>query len=62
MRHASWSNMVMPHMFFSVSGGGMKVRPETGWVGAVKSSGIAPVGAGTSSIGMIGSPERRSSA
>ena len=61
MRQASWSNMVTPHMFFSVSGGGEKVRSESGWVGAEKSSGIAPVGAGTSLTGMIGSPVRRSS-
>jgi len=47
-------------MSLSRKGGGLKVRSEIGCVGAVWSSGIAPVGAGISLTGMIGSPLRRS--
>ncbi len=59
MRQISWSNIVTPHMSASRSVGGLKLSAEVGWVGALKSSGIAPLGAGSSVMGRIGSPVAR---
>ncbi|MNL37974.1 hypothetical protein D3C87_1601530 [compost metagenome] len=62
MRHASWSNGVVPHisvslMFFS----GKKVRAENGCVGDRRSPGAGLfVGTGFSGAGTTRLPSRRS--
>lgn len=47
-------------MSFSCNGSGLNDKAVVGCVGEVKSSGIAPPGAGSSVIGRSGSPVRRS--